>query len=512
MFRQSLRVARLQWDKFRDSLLGPETFGEQQGIPAHIDIPSNKLTNGIVHDAIFELNSLRFHTDLFAAAERDPLSTIYSAVWTLCSSLPPPRQLIDDRESKTNFKSHYTGNWYPLLLLQRYVARLLRRDDRDDFELFTIEQLVAADTQYLSSFDEYRALRDFPEKARELYTRYEQEYLTSPELMEMARRTPFGTAERIDRKRVAYTNELTDVRDRRKLANLFYRIRAYEELRSLVERRLRTFFGRDSIHLDQWILAMERANEESIDDDGYDGNAADDPNTQYLMVWQYQKSHLVWFVVHTLFALNEHVADDELTLDLLYFVTNCLERFVECGMCNEHWVEGEAKSFALYEQQFAFAEKRWKTRVSGDNGNVGRQSSQLQALKDEAGSSFTRVQSLLDDVLLPPSMYMIHVHNKIQSENVSPYKRLTRACLGGIREDYAFYAYSIEDYVVQRTTRLVRRDALDRPEDVFANEMLRNVATSNRSINDEATRTRTACDLANERNAYAMVIFGIGKR
>lgn len=521
LFGQSLRVAWLQWLRFRNALLADNaTNAPGNLIPDIVNIPHDKLTRETIHDCIFELNTLRFHRDLFAAAEREPLTTVYSAVWTLCSSLSPPRQLIEDRATKMTFQAHYTSNWYPLLLLQRYVKRLGDRalpvndeksddddvgvDDNDDeTEMFTVEQLVAADKRYLDSFDEYAALRDHPEKARELFAHYENEYLSSGMLERMAEWTPYGTVERTDRDRVAYTADLRSVSDRRKLGNMFYRIKAYEETRSLAELRLRAIIKKDGVRLDQWLLPMERADEESVDE------AETDPaNRQYLMVWQYQKSHMVWFVVHTLFALNELVADDELTLDLLYFVTNCLERFVECGLCHGHWEEGEQKVCAMYEEQFAFAYKRWKSR-----NDRNRSLSQTQRLYTDS-PSFTRIQALLDPINPSPAMFMIHVHNRVQSENVSPHKRLTRACLRAIRNDYAQYASAIANELtrdVRRPDVNTRTDVVEKSDQIFVDDMLRDlttVFTSQTTVDTGTARDEINCDLSSERRAYTEIIVG----
>lgn len=517
MFQQSSRVAWLQWVKFRDELFRTPTSTSTTTLPVSIEIPADKHNSDTIHDALYELNTLRFHLDLFSAAARDPLSTLFSAVWTLCSSMPPPRQLVVDRDTKADFKAHYTSNWYPLLLLLRY-AKQVRSNSRDerDLELFTIEQLVAADKQYLASFDEYNSLREFPDRARELYLHYENEYLTSPELEEMAQATPFGTAERKGKRTVAYTSNLIDVADRRKLGNLFYRIRAYQELRLSAERKLRSSFG-SRVRLDQWILAMQRSDEENVDVAGATNWTRSASDTQYLMIWQYQKSHLVWFVLHCLFALNELVADDELTLDLLYFVAHCLERFVECSVCQSHWLDGEQKSVAAYEQQYVLAQKRWSSRSTPTTARES--SSQIAVMKDETGTSFTRVQSILDPIILSPSLYAIHVHNRIQSENVSPIKRLTRACLRGIQADYVSFATALvarmrkrvdgDDDTHEDNGRRVHTDSIvvERPEDVFANEMLRGIALTTDTVVVKKCN-KTECDLEAERNAYRSLIYG----
>lgn len=145
-------------------------------------------------------------------------------------------------------------------------------------------------------------------------------------------------------------------------------------------------------------------------------------------------------------------------------------------------------------------------------------------MKDETGTSFTRVQSILDPIMLSPSLYAIHVHNRIQSENVSPIKRLTRACLRGIQADYVSFATALvarmrkrvdgDDDTHEDIGRRVHTDSIvvERPEDVFANEMLREIALAPTASTTGTVVVKkcnkTECDLEAERNAYRSLIYG----
>lgn len=517
MFRQSRRVAQLNWQKYIQSseisngvvkldidddngIGGVDGGGNGDGapdrgndfpLPRSVYLDESQLSDTKVHDVMFELNTLRMHVDLWDAAERNPLSVIYSATWTLCASLPPPVELFQSDRSRPSSDEavryeEYYGNWFPFILLHRYMDRLHKRNHLSAGDvgaeipaLFTVEQLIEADKRYVAAFEQYKAFKDTPQLARDLYERYEQEFLLSPVFDTLANGTPFGAIERRDRSTIDYVTPLANVREKRRLTNLFKRIESYETLRVQCEQRVRNEFP-DTVapfRLTFWLMPMLRRDE--------DTTAFPERHTEsrehYVMYWQYQKSEIVWFVLHTLFALNQLVQDDQLSLDLLFFVSEYLERLVECGVCHEHWKRTGKELWRMYEREYTFLQHQWDERRAM-LPNVP--TAQLETLAKSA--SFVRIHSTLAEYHTPADLYMLQTHNNIQTENVAPNKRLTQSCIESIRDDYLYFALLLEANVSAGTASEIgrrssnilqiakeRADVLQLESDIYLGDMLR---------------------------------------
>lgn len=533
MFQQSRVIGELTWANFKRTYADSISLNSSESTIAfgsNNKTPVNSSMDHVIHDSMFELNNYRFHSDLWQAANDDPLTTIYSAVWTLCYTLPPPHSVLAKRASSLSKDSNnnddgnhgksdnddvlaqaeaieYYTNWYPLVLLHKYMSELARRstvlkrnemgkDGQTDLSptttsaLFAMEQIYKIDRQYLASFDKYR---DIPQQeARRLFEEDEETFLRSKLLENQTMRTPYGSVERSSLYEVTYS-PLATLLDRGRLSNLFKRTEYVEPLRQQCEHMLVRLFGLQ-VRVNSWLLPMLRRNE---DTSMFGRKLYEEKERllweQMVMYWQFQKSELLWFVLHTLFALNDLVADDALTLDLLYFAGDHLERFVECSMCREHWLAQGKKMWKLYLERYAFSEKIWREHQRNEIARM-ENSKQMQSITRQL--QFTRVQSLLDATLVAPDLFMLQTHNEIQTQNVANTKRLTEAALESLRADYRLYAFLLESCVKldnsslrDRRSRVdalanARTDVLRQSDDIFASLMLRSLVGGKRINNN----------------------------
>lgn len=535
MFKQSRAIARRNWQRFlsrNERQRHRFEIIQTTDLPYKVKLIDRNVDDQTVHDLMFELNSLRMHEDLWRAVERDPLSNLYSIAWTLCSSIMPPRELLDDPNAENIPHVEYYANWYPFVLLHRYLIKLRDRSGKynePELELFTVEQLLETDRRYLRSFDELKQLRDDPLAARRVYTRQENEFLASDLFQEMAKNTPFGALERIDATQIVYTKNLLDVRRKRRLVNLFKRNVAYESLRSQCESKLRKLFPRyatenaETLRLNCWLLSMLRRDEDTgAFDEDYDEDTETDVATtvddeknrlgkEYVVYWQYQKSELVWFLVHALFALNDIVRDDQLTRDLLYYTSNHLGRLVECGVCAEHWKREGKKLWQMYSERYEFVETQWRHRtLSMVEGNT-----QLDAMIKTL--SFARLQPHIDPALMPPDLNMLHTHNSIQGDNVSSRKRLTRTCVESLRLDFTMFALLVEitvtkenreQHQVIRQLSAQRNDILTSDKDIYIGEMLKEYTTNLTNVKMDSIKVLRDCTMTLERRAILNILHG----
>ena len=484
-FAQSRVVAGLNWSAFRSTL---NTTSDTEVTFNRYESNKNVLMN-----AIFELNTYHTHHALWQAATDDPLSTVYSVAWTLCSSLGPPQSLLENPREKLEKNSaveHYYGTWFAFGLLHKYVDHLWRRalpsqmSARQMAQLFTLEQLLHADVEYVNSFEEVRELRmrNRGEEVRELFRRYERDYLASPLFLSSMEKTPFGAVQRADEGtaedyeiRFQYV-PLYDLKDRNRLSNSFRRIECFEALRVQCERNLQTAFptynstrsGR-KLQVNNWLLALLNSNDNDIAfaTESFDENNVPD----YLLYWQYQKSGLVWFLVHTLFALNDLARNDDLNADLLFFVSEHLHRLVECGVCEAHWKEHGQPAWRTYSAWYEATRTNWEKEA-----------------KQYKNESFYNYNSTLGNPGTQPDLYMLRTHNTIQANNINGKKRLSDTCLHAIRIDYLQLAMAVEASVVPsehssevddrlRTVyRNERTDVLTEGDQVFTEKILMQLA------------------------------------
>lgn len=525
MFKQSKVIARRNWQRFlsRNERRRHQFEIETNDLPWRVKLKDRNVDDQTVHDLMFELNTIRMHHDLWNVAERDPLGTLYSVAWTLCSSIMPPRELLADPSTETVPHVEYYATWYPFVLLHRYLMKLRDRSSKrpaPELELFTVEQLVETDRRYLRTFEELKRLRDDPSAARKLYISRENEYLSSDLFQSMARNTPFGTVERIDSTEIVYTNDLRDVHRKRRLTNLFKRNVSYESLRAQCESKLRALFpsyrteNGEPFHLNCWLLSMLRRDEDTTEfdesnDDDDDDVGSGGPNREYVVYWQYQKSELLWFFVHSLFALNETVRDDQLTRDLLYFTSHHLERLIECGVCLEHWKNDGKKLWEMYSERYEFVEARWRKRArSMVEGNT-----QFDTMWKTL--SFARIQSQVDPVAPSPELYMLHTHNSVQGDNVSSSKRLTRTCIDSLRLDFAMFALLVETIVstngeskAVRQLASQRNDMVTTDTEIYLPDLLKEYTTNLTRVKIDSTKVIRDCGMTLERRSVLNLLHG----
>lgn len=542
MFQQSKIIADLNWKRFAEV----NNLKEVEDVE-HVTFKIPSITDDALHSTLFELDTAKFHKDLWQACEVDPITTIYSAVWTLCCTLPPPMSLVSQLESKDTSSSSsgsndttrdvspsdYYSSWYPFILLHRYIYTLrnrYRKNPEKEIELFTVEQLIEADKQYLAALNAYKRPNDTIDNIRADYERHEIEYLTSPMFIRMSANTPYGTVERNEYDQVRYVRNLANV-DPRRMSSLFHRVQAYEPLRSQCEQTIRQLFD-NRFHLNVWLFPMLYDVEDQVDS----WKTVTIKDRRYVMYWQYQKSELVWFVLHTLFALNRITHNDEHTFDLLYFVSNYLKKFIECGMCLEHWKNDGMPLFQSYETMYTSQAKQWKDRLSVNEKSNNTTSLTQQHQRMYNNLTFTILQDNLDYVQQPPDMFMLHMHNSVQSKNVSSSKQLTSACIRSLRNDYTYYAMLIEasscfnnddvsgSTYENRVSQIfeiarTRIDILTDACHIFTSDMLYYIAVVRAQNKEEASKSlipssnevispSQRCELYNERRSLESLITG----
>lgn len=601
MFKQSRLIARQNWTRFlkRNERERNEftVHYNARSLPARVTF--RNAHDQTMHDTMFEVHSLRMHDDLWRAAENDPLGTIYSLAWTLCASLPPPQELIQDPNRKKVSYTEYYANWYPFVLLHRYAMKLRERvstasssspsssssssslitspsttsstsltsssplltssstssslsssslslsennnnanndkNKQNEIELFTVEQLVEADRRYIRSFEELKKLQDNPQTLRRLYMDRENEYLTSDSFKRMASATPFGCMERVSASEIVYTENLYDVRRKKRLTNLFKRIESYDKLRDQCEAKLRKIFSSYAttsgkpLSLNCWLLSMLRRDEDTNDFDAdyneeneYVANDVDDRekdnndkettrdfSKEYVVYWQYQKSELVWFLLHVLFALNDSVRDDRLNRDLLYYAANHLDRLIECGMCSEHWNRYGRKIWRMYDERYGFAEDEWRKRARSMVEGNSRLETMWKVL------SYARVQAQTDPMLPQPDMYMLYTHNSVQGDNVSMRKRLTNTCLQSLRMDYALYALLIEAAIDNREQAIAigrlsaqRDDLLTLEAEIYLESMIHDYTINPTTARVNPSSVLRKCHLMLEQKSILNTLHG----
>lgn len=181
-----------------------------------------------------------------------------------------------------------------------------------------------------------------------------------------------------------YVDNPLNVRDRQRYSVMFERHETAERLRRQTEMQLRaqfaTYHRMYGLHVQPWMVAAHEKDEEH--------------GGSYPVMWQIQKSSLVWMFYHSLAALVTVINHPQLLDDFVATVRS-LEHFVECGLCHHHW-----KTVYL---------PRWKT---------------------------------LDRERTPVDVYLLQTHNDIQA-STDPSLRLTDAALQALREDYLNFARCI---------------------------------------------------------------------
>lgn len=462
LFTQSRVLVNLQWHDFVDERNSKRSLGEPRLVATSAD-GSVKVDSGgdfdkttglsvllgddgkmiFDEDATLNLNRVHFQTRLFDAASRNPISTIYSLIWTICYTI----QANTKDTENVGTTAEYGSVWYPMFLLQKYMARIKQilmtsRDKNAKPEeavgLTELEQILAADVAYERLLREnYPGYADETEREAVLALRKKNinAYLSSTVFRRQCERTPFGTVETAPQTnpdasdtpsyQLLYVDRLLDVSDPRCLIFEFERTLAYEFVREQAEASLRQMFPRyhESVGIEFESYLMSST---CLDVVTW-GDKVDKDKLRYAMYWQYQKSTILWFVMHTLFALNELAGNEETTEDLLFFVAHHMERFLQCKICQNHWkseLDGGQRDWLAHEEEFM----RWRKIRN---------------------SSVTPFMQILDriDRTREYDLLLLETHNSIQGRRVNMNKFLTRAALEAIRLDYANFAQTLASCV-----------------------------------------------------------------
>lgn len=461
--------------------------------------------NDIDDTVIVNFNRRYFHEQIYQALESDPLSTLYSIAWTLCmtcfSTLNDDKKSQTTRDSEyiktwfpfillhrmlvrcakiideisprsngtTNSREQTVhGNNNDARDESGSASETRHRDSSPYYDvLFTTDELRVADDRYYESYSELINATTSEERSS-IYERDCDAYLNSRLFERLMTNTPYGLYESFRKGKLAssnsgerrsddeiwlrYVNRVNDVRDKRRFVHAFKRYQSHETLRSNVERILRerwSILRRENTHhdkrnnvpivrLNSWLFGMSCYNEEIFFDAP---TASSTRDGKYALLWVMQKSSLVWFLLHSMFALNE-IMDGAMTEDVVWFVANGLERFIDCGMCKAHW---QTKGQPRWRDVERKIERSGDTSIGAAAANSG-----FRRGVDETGGGgggnvnvtslpiLATWNALVRDI----DLLLLQTHNDVHTD-IDTSLCLTQAALYALRKDYVNLALLI---------------------------------------------------------------------
>lgn len=521
-FQQCARIARHNWNAFAEKQSASMTVvHDADGEPTAIrlkpgileSMPEERVAETLL-SYMLALNTYKSHVMLWKAAERDPLSVIFSTAYTISATAADEVEL-DRNLSVTEIEARCHRTWYPLSLVCGYIDEIseLTRSangseksvkSRELGPIFAMEQVVGAVDRFAAVRKELRDMsRD---EATTKYEAMERSYLASDEFRDRCEATPYGTCVRKDETTIAYVNDLYFVPQRNRLASNFLRAQAFDPLRRQCESRLRERFreyddpaSRRRLNIQEYVFPaiFDRERRAKFDDGTVSSIDWVTESRSRLIYWQYHKSGLLWFLLHTMFALNNLAKNDTLNLDLLRFVSRYLIDVIECGICKMHWETSGQRYWSLYEDRYEFGTAEWNERRRAyETGSDSRTTGNKML-------SYYATQQATDFSLSPPDLYMLQTHNDIQT-NVDSSKTLTHACLKSVNFDYNCFVGLVElfclyDYDLATTNRKLdifretlrlRVDVLDDPTQIFLTACLKkelDVANSRRDKSNDSS-------------------------
>lgn len=382
-----------------------------------------------------------FHRQVFDAFEQNPLSAVLSLAWTICTTCFHISAEMEETE--------YLRVWSPFICTVNVLCQLNSKLNGDSTsaaaaaverggggggggcdgngsnggDLFDLDDLRAADRAFVHRIDQNLKLNL---QQRQRLTR---EQTNSRLFISLLERTPFGTYQINDFPDVArlpssgggpdddrewmvagkvysYMLSPVNVLDRERFLVLFTRHETNEKLRKQVETVLREKFAayhsRHELNLSPWMIATHERES--------DGSRA--------TIWQMQKSALVWILYHCLAALVTVNANQLLINDFVAAV-QCMDNFIECGMCLNHWNE--------------FHRKRW------DRQQPSSQAVVASLLLSTSRFGRKPSSSLFASAETEPDLALLITHNSVQA-TIDPRLRLTDAAVYALREDYLNFA------------------------------------------------------------------------
>lgn len=522
-FQQCVRIARHNWEAFaKKHATSMTVVHDADGEPTAIRLNSDILASmtdergaDMLLSYMLALNTYRSHAMLWRAAETDPLSVIFSTAYTISATAADEIEL-DRNLSVAEIEARCHRTWYPLSLVCGYIdeiSELTRNANRSEKSvrspelgsIFAMEQVVGAVDRFAAIRKELRDMNR--EEATAKYEIMERTYLASDVFRDRCEATPYGTCVRKNDTTIEYVSDLYFVPQRDRLVSNFVRAQAFDPLRRECESRLRERFPRydDSasarrLCVQEYVFPAIFDSERRIkfDDGSIDWATR---SKSRLIYWQYHKSGLLWFLLHTMFALNNLAKNDALNLDLLRYVSRYLIDAIECGVCKVHWEMSGQKYWSLYEDRYEFGTAEWNERRRAyETGSDSRVTGNKML-------SYYATQQATDFSLSPPDLYMLQTHNDIQT-NVDSSKVLTHACVKSVNFDYNCFAGLVElfclyDYDLATTNRKLdnfretlrlRVDVLDDPTDIFLTACLKkelDAANAGRNKSNGSSGTAT---------------------
>lgn len=360
-----------------------------------------------------------FHRQIFDAIEKNPLSSLLSLAWTVSSTCFNVSTKMTDKE--------YMSVWSPFICLVNALTGLASKwRTTERIALFDLDDLRLADRQFISVIEQRAKLND--EERKQLT----EERINSELFIELLENTPFGTyqinnavgttakpyASKNDREwtigntTFTYVYSPLNVTDRERYLVMFVRHETSDRLRRQAESRLQKLFpayhAKYGIHVYPWMFATHECEE----------------NGSRAMIWQMQKSALVWILYHSIGALVT-VNDDRLMLKDFVATVRCMDNFVECGLCLNHWITQHKRKWNLIE----------RSMEEEDGGNA-------RSVKGTKGNYVFSLDNRTQRRAFELDLALLVTHNDIQ-ESIDPRLKLTEAAVYALREDYMNLARAI---------------------------------------------------------------------
>lgn len=391
LFAQSREIHRnvkmyYESDLFSDPAIRPQTYFDDTRV-------AMMFCSGLYHDQLFD------------AFESNPLSTMLSLTWTVCSTSFNISPKMRDSE--------YMSVWSPFICLVNALCYLNdKAENRSDVrpcDLFDLDDLRQMDRDFIRSIKEQAQLDPADQR------RKNDERERSSFFHRLLENTPFGTYQIVDTptdkstkivsenewkvngQRFTFVASPINVIDLQRYLAMIARCESTEKIRLQTEARLRERFhayhSMYGLNVDAWLIATHEKN--------VDGSRA--------LLWQVQKSSLVWWMYHLLAALVIIIDKNELVGDFLATVKS-IENFIECGLCANHWrtsYKGFWANFINYREDVLETSEKISNRTEWPSW-----------LREDA-----------------VDLRLLRTHNDVQ-KSIDPRFDLTEAALHALREDY----------------------------------------------------------------------------
>lgn len=397
-----------------------------------------------------------FHRQVFDAFEKNPISALLSLAWTICVTCFHISKKMEETE--------YLRVWSLFICTVNALCSLAEKsststaaNENNDCRLFDIDDLRNTDRNFVELIDRVASMN---EEQRKQHVR---DQLASDLFIGLLERTPFGTYQiakslvgpvgtprssnqdrewTVGDKIYTYVLSPLNVSDRERYLALFSRYESSDKLRKQVESKLRKRFSayhaKYGLHVNPWMFATHEREE----------------NGSRAMIWQMQKSALVWIHYHALAALVVVNNDRRLINDFLATVT-CMDKFIDCGLCMNHWN-------TLHKPQ-------WE--------GLAKRADSVPIFTADQNSCLKQRRTSVD-------LSLLITHNEVQ-ETIDARLKLTDAAVYAIREDYLNLARSVVLAIVNGDMAPVlasdqqRRDVCRQPNELWSYQLKRLLTMKN---------------------------------